>query len=134
MSVQANELRIGNLLYYSEGDTIGYMVVSNITKNSFVAEPLNQKSEDCNNFQEGFNPIPLTPNILEKCGFTKNKEWAILYFNPRMGIRFYDFNYAECDIIQDQHFVAFKNSHMKYLHQLQNLYFALTNEELNITL
>lgn len=80
------------------------------------------------------NPIPLTPEILEKCGFVKKGEWAVLNFPVRAGIRFYNFNYAECDLIQDDKFIAFKNSHIKYLHQLQNLFYCLCGKELDVNL
>jgi hypothetical protein len=73
-------------------------------------------------------PIPLTPEILEKCGFVK---WidnvACSYKKEYSPQRFIDISnykdYYRC-------FIAT----FKYIHQLQNLYFALTNTELPITL
>lgn len=80
-----------------------------------------------------YDPIPLTEEWLVKFGFEKNGDWVQLNFSPRMGIRYYNGNSAECDIIQDDNYIAFKSGHIKHVHQLQNLYFALTQKELEIT-
>lgn len=87
-------------------------------------------------FDDNLNiePIPLTPEILEKCGFEK-----------------YDY-YPDCECYKvGNYFVSMSEDiwlhqsigkkqavilreNMSYLHQLQNLYYALTNTELPITL
>ena len=65
--------------------------------------------------------IPLTPELLEKCVLLKNGEFPdIEYFSVMNGSLFFEGNYTAVDI--------------KYLHQLQNIYFALTGNELTITL
>lgn len=79
--------------------------------------------------------IPLTPEVLDKCGLTRHKcgmsgadmwqgmdGWSI---NDRFfsGWLFRG-NGKELKL------VGYYNSKIKYLHQLQNLYFALTGEEL----
>ncbi len=75
-------------------------------------------------------PIFLTPEILEKAGFEKTMAWTyaidlvgniklVYYLGERgVSIGFKDYSDFKCE----------------YLHQLQNLYFALTGEELNIEL
>jgi hypothetical protein len=78
-------------------------------------------------------PIPLTPEILEKCGIElKDGNYKIdlsigdLYFNENDGISFavtVGYEYSETQM-----------EHIKYLHQLQNLYFSLEGEELKVTL
>ena len=60
----------------------------------------------------------------------KKGEWAGLIGKYRIGIRFFGGNSAECDIIQDRKFIAFGNGHIKYVHQLQNLFHSLTGTEL----
>ena len=69
-------------------------------------------------------PIPLTLEVLEKCGFEVSnignhifyKNGVIIFFeNGKWGI--------SCD----------SRCSLNYLHQLQNLYFALTGKELNYT-
>jgi hypothetical protein len=80
--------------------------------------------------------LELTEEILLKCGFVigGSKQWLFinldkkdecyLYFNPLgKGIAI-DQEGKECSFEID----------LNYLHQLQNLYFALTNEELTINL
>lgn len=63
-----------------------------------------------------YTPIPLTPEILEKCGFEKCScgGW-------KHGIHISKYDNGK---------LYYKTVIIKYLHQLQNLYFALTGEEL----
>jgi hypothetical protein len=75
---------------------------------------------------EDIQPIPLTPEILEKCGFIEigKKCWAISIFEV--------FQSGKDD---NEFFIDVKWLHyFKYLHQLQNIFFALTGEELKIEL
>jgi hypothetical protein len=73
-------------------------------------------------------PIPLTPEILEKAGFVYDK---ITHYKNILML-------AEGDNGFDvwvKHFgEGNRINAVKHLHQLQNLYFALTGEELNIEL
>lgn len=63
-------------------------------------------------------PIPLTPEILEKCGLLEGGKFAPNeYFSLQDGCLYLEQEYTCVDI--------------KYLHQLQNVFFALTGEELN---
>lgn len=105
--IQANELRIGNWFEF-EGK---YWRAVVITTNDAPEE----------------NPILLTPEILEKAGFIKGD---------------IDFDYI-CEYFQlyednNGWRVGFDgnviNTSLKYLHQLQNLYHAVSGEELNISL
>ena len=127
--IQAKELRIGNYIQDYECEPyifqveelrkyVGYEIWAFYRKGSAKAKEV--------------DPIPLTEEWLLKFGFRIEGDWTQIDFNPRMGIRFYGGNSAECDIIQDGKFIGFKNSHIQYVHQLQNLYFALTNTELII--
>jgi hypothetical protein len=64
-----------------------------------------------------YYPIKLTPQILEKCGFEFNGGYFIIPLkNSLYGID------------------KIKVGKGIFLHQLQNLYFALTGEELDINL
>jgi hypothetical protein len=120
--MKANELRIGN----------------------WFIEKGNVKQFDGDFYHLlGCTPIPLTTNWLEKFGFEKNKDkrwmkgksrYAIFYFeyyatgenNCMWRIEYHDTDYGrneykDCNQWGDV---------IKYVHQLQNLYFALTGEEL----
>jgi hypothetical protein len=128
--IKANELRIGNWVQYDDGTT---MLVDGILQSDVSLE--------------GFpivvglsviRPIPLTPEVLEKCGFKKHDD------NPffRMEFAYHDSSYP-CYLIYDiekdyiqvcRNFTSAADAPCKYLHQLQNLYFALTNTELTINL
>ena len=91
----------------------------------------------------GFEPIPLTEEWLLKLGFEKipKKQYMTLFFsesdlskadNLRQRIDFWfgdiDFQAAELCFYG----VCFKRVKMQYVHQLQNLCFALTGQELTI--
>jgi hypothetical protein len=74
-------------------------------------------------------PIPLTEEMLLKCGFVKDITSIKLSCNNiNLNIR-YDSNSIRIGFGD-----YYRLKHIKYLHQLQNLYFALTNEELQIEL
>lgn len=115
--IEANELRIGSWI-----DQEGYVQLDEKFLTVFFSSF---------SYKELF-PIPLTPQMLVKCGFKKQGDYGVLHHNPKIGIRFYAFNTERCDIIQDDKFISLTNSQVKYLHQLQNLHFALTGTELEI--
>ena len=78
-------------------------------------------------------PIPLTEEILLKCGFEKG---YIMYFIRICETRCYlrpsyrgGYYYGICPYIELRDCKT-----IQYLHQLQNLYFALTGKELEIKL
>jgi hypothetical protein len=113
--IQANELRIGNWVRIRESDT----------KVQVEAYMLNVS--ELSNCQ----PIPLTPEILEKCGFerlTHKTEGGY-----KSSIYSYRGKYSFTVFFDDGKLsVSFwQGNEKQYLHQLQNLYFALTGEELN---
>ena len=106
--IKANELRIGN--WYNQFD--------NLHQASWVTiKDLSEAPES----QIWCKPIPLTSEILEKCGFVYNKlvdGYEFDKYTIRYQMMFYDgFRISEFNIC-------------KYLHQLQNLIYALTGKEL----
>lgn len=90
--------------------------------------------------QERFEcfPIPLTPEILERCGFEKGfGEYALIQDSYPLRFR----EEGEKYILSFHYFGSNGESNeeeiiceFKYLHQLQNLYFALTGQELEVNL
>ena len=132
--MKAEELRLGNWVYISDNYTHAFYKQEtqiNIHNMMYLCgetkEPLDFT----------FEPIPLTEEILLKCGFyeTSNKDFigglfALkqkgdgFYINKEtMSYCYFDYEGNIEDIIK-----------INYVHQLQNLYFALTNEELQIEL
>lgn len=113
--MKSSDLRIGNYV----------LANGKITKVIDVLESgINQMRYDVEYDLEDLEPIELTEEILLKCGFEKEILEPKHYCIKGMCI-------WKCNDM----FLCDKNGvHIKYLHQLQNLYFALTNEELNLQL
>lgn len=127
MTIKANELRIGNWVYGSSGkklikidyikfDRIGMRLIG-----EGYAGLISESYEETIAFSK---PIPLTEEILLKCGFEKESDaYTYKYFELS-----YDFY---CAVNSCEYTIGEK---INSVHQLQNLYFALTGEELKINL
>jgi len=116
--IKANELRIGNLLN-----------VINTAPIVVTADHIKAISEG----DKDYSPILLTPEWLEQCGFEKDGAVENGHYRHN-GI--YLFEDDELPGLFHDILAQFNGTRteIKYLHQLQNLYFALTGEELIITL
>lgn len=125
--MRATELRIGNLFYYhiknnlderKEWDEVGQIDY----------EDLKTLTEFDNNSE--YKPIPLTEEWLLKFGFKKNyKRGYILKINSFLRIAgFQTIPHLYLEYEENYCLVT-----LEYVHQLQNLYFALTENELEIT-
>ena len=132
--IQPNELRIGNALEYFVEDSLAE---SEWILNIVDADDIVLACKD-EYFNKYYRPIPLTPEILEKCGFEKGTtEWySKKYFTDlnevaevmELQINLKSFRCSVFDT--DLEGCAMTAKRIKYLHQLQNLHFALTGEEL----
>ncbi len=130
--IKANELRIGN--WVSHENKNGKF---NFTIKELLSKGINI---EYNNgcwliFYEEVNPIPLTPEILKKMGFKIiPKDRLAVYKLEGLSLMpsgDYDdgrFHAVGCSLDNTKVLYIFS------LHQLQNLYFALTGEELQINL
>jgi hypothetical protein len=123
--MKASELRIGNWLNINGGP-------APILGGWFTLIASHRE-----NLLPPHEPISLTPEILEKCGYIKTDNQ---YKNSK----------SECYVDYDTMFISEFNGKFEFtilstdtngydvpltsLHQLQNLYFALTGEELQINL
>lgn len=145
--MKAEELRIGNLVYWNIPEKLNVLhEVVGIFQNRLQTQPIS-----LGNSMEEYLPIPLTHEWLTKFGFQirtidYNLEadnypcYEIFLLTPFT----YD-NYLRCNaklnrwcIIQKIHDsdeeadwceIMFS---LKYVHQLQNLYFSLTGKELEL--
>lgn len=114
--MDAKKLRIGNYVIpkYASPDVDLYIDIS--------AEEL-YKMDGKVYF---FEPIPLTEQWLLDFGFEYgHNDYTIdfkLYFETNDG------SWSELDVLYEEKYIAT----IKYVHQLQNLYFALTGEELKL--
>lgn len=127
--MEARELRIGNII-----DRTDYECrVISIDAASITAAPLNYKGERF--VVQEIKPIPLTEGWLVRFGFelvasrsnrvfSKGKD-----FGFDLGIASYLVAYYRHEDELSNIFIRHK---VNYVHQLQNIYFALTGEELEM--
>ncbi len=122
--IQAQELRIANKIY-------------RIFKTHRTITDVVCLSENTINFVDAaqFEPIPLSPQVLDQCGFEKgcnvfelNNDWIIAWQD---GILFMQIEATGKDIFMTDICERLELPHVKYLHQLQNCIHALTGQELN---
>ncbi len=124
--IQVNELRIGNYVMTGNIKSIVLEIfASGITHDSKNG---NIVAGHCG--WSHINPIPLTEEWLLKFGFTKEdngwhkkdicNDFSALYWERLAGL----------DLSVNKRSMHLAN--IKYVHQLQNLYFSLTGEELKI--
>jgi hypothetical protein len=133
--MKAQDLRIGNLVYFNNNN------IGTITeiKSSLISEPsfligINNRIDiyyDIDNLKF----VPLTEEILLKCGFefVRNNDEPF-YQLIKNGIVFNSDYLSGEDSIDCAINIGNNLLKFKYLHQLQNIFFALTNEELTINL
>jgi hypothetical protein len=115
------ELRIGNIIY--------------TTRNAKESEPYEfivtaSSMQSIEMFPEAYNPIPLM------------EEWAVKFGKTRMGLKVQANSYPDGDLYIDNEgegYYLFNcndgyrfGKEIKYVHTLQNLYYALTQTELTI--
>lgn len=120
--MEATELRIGNIIHHPQKGGSGYVYVNHRTINDISST----------NNEVGYKPIPLTEEWLVKFGFKKYKKLHS-YLDPHLPSPFYeknDFSLFKYDFGFRFFTDLEKEVYIKYIHQLQNLYFALTGEEL----
>ncbi len=113
--MRANELRIGNIIRFSEDGTI--FTVDSIEQQGLSVQ--NEKEIAWINLDE-FEPIPITADWLFRFRFV---------YYPHLS-EFHGKNMIFHNWIKDRGYISWGSTQIKYVHQLQNLYFALTGEEL----
>jgi hypothetical protein len=138
--MEARELRIGNCIIWRGANHI----IESISKNEIR---IDWYYPDNITTVEELEPTPLTNEILKKCGFNdddnlgtrysfqvlRSHEQLISTHEYVLG-KFEHESTDEFRLACDDYTFDIQLPHIKYLHQLQNLHFALTGEELKITL
>lgn len=152
--VKAQELRMGNLI-----NLIGYDFVEDhkFSDGIFELETVTADNfKDINNEPQAYDPIPLTDDLLIKLGFDKRYGYGINYFYKECPIGIMTINISNSplefipegfklcslqpqydefgDTCDDRQESIKPDVEIKYLHQLQNLIFCLTGEELTYSL
>ena len=127
--LQANELRLGNWVNYHNDDTpfrIIEIAISGLSVKNSEEETWIELDQ--------FSPIPLTPEILEKCGFIKLRNNWSENVPDTFKINLLNLNNGDDILNLILNAVNAPCPKVKYLHQLQNIYFCLCEEELKIEL
>lgn len=132
--IPANELRTGNIVDYAHG--IDCRVIGIDSTPSLCELALSPLDELIGRQIEAqfdeVEPIPLSPEILEKCGFTKGEYTGEFYLPmgalklclyTHGGTKFY--GYLDKIYLADQ---------IDSLHSLQNFYFTWLKRELTVNL
>ena len=144
--LQAKDLRIGNKVFNRKGEVI---TVQQLLANTLIYDTqinISRKVANAGAFYEDsyttevielikevdFNdvtPVSLTPKILEKCGFRNylRDEWIISVGNTHT-----DFTFSG-EGLRLRHSTPTRVG-IKFLHQLQNFFYAITGHELEVDL
>jgi len=122
--MKATELRIGNYVYHHC---------------STIVEVIDSHKIEIESINHGFfEPIPLTEEWLLKFGFILEKDLVLLREDEKE-YQVYIKNISIIDIkgsyyfwigIEEDNWYSFEWTKIEYVHQLQNLNFAITGEEL----
>lgn len=124
--MKVSELRLGNLIYHN-GEV---MPVVQIERRYKTIYRLNDMDVDERIIGDHFQPIPLTPEWLERCGWQVVDQGSGPYYWLERQCWFHIHLSADGSL-----YANFNNNAVtiEYFHQLQNLYHILSGEELAIT-
>jgi hypothetical protein len=156
--MKANELRIGNYVIYEIDDMILVAAIDVINPTFCNIEFVDVIPDDLSRYQDGMwyeyiKPIPLTEEWLLKFGFYKEENVTPV---SKYHSHFYSIGYDDCkysfayasfrddwgfyhsytDAVDEKDNNRFDaiSFGIQSVHELQNLYFALTGEELTLKL
>lgn len=125
--IDAKELRIGNYIQLRD-KLVMVRGIPNVHKLLIPGEQYAVEVDE-------FDPIPLTEELLLKCGFTEaysDSKGYIYSINEVNFLRcFFDIPYIFIETEEDEDLF---NRPIENLHQLQNIYFDLTGKELEVEL
>jgi len=126
--MKITELRIGNLVYWDIPEKIGVPhKVLLIKTNSINTTPISL-GDTINDYL----PITLTEEWLLRFGFRKKSDH--IYLSPNNdSLRLWGFAWNIEQFMIVGGWIEINTPSIKYVHQLQNLYFALTGIELQLS-
>jgi hypothetical protein len=122
-NINFKELRLDN--YICINNNLHPCRVKEITMSSVVVESIKE------NYIEptinSINPIPLTEEWLLKMGGKKvnNLDWCIMFGGIEFYCRYNKFWYCSIGSV-------YLSDRIQFVHQAQNLYFSITNQELTM--
>ena len=126
--IQASELRIGNKLNFL-GDVVTFKNITEIREDGIFWIKTFEPKIESKNFH--FKPIEITENWLLIFGFKKRKNRHLFHWENKIVISEYKDEFENFFYPKTGYDIRFSNE-IKYVHQLQNLYFALTGAELTV--
>lgn len=134
--INASELRIGNYVDFYGNHIRVWSILSPTPQREKRYDGkciLEIGSPDSFNVPiDEVNPVALTEELLLRCGLSPN-EWFCCDGYCVVEDRDADTHYGWCMKVRNaSHTREIEFGYFKYLHQLQNLYFALTGEELTL--
>ena len=127
--MKANELRIGNIVH-------SFYISFNFCVEKICKDSIAVSMDNCGIFNERpireFNGIPITEKWLLKFGFRKDESYHLLTY-----VKGYEVSMNEHFSIEKRNggwycMAIAPNLEIEFVHQLQNLYFALTGKELQL--
>lgn len=124
--MKVNELRIGNLIEYCDFPNKGNIAVGHTLFTNCFNDP--------NYLEYFYKPIPLTKEWLIEFGF-KYKNPGSGGQDQWSGYGFWSFNDVHFLGIKDGKILYFnrdRRTQIAYVHQLQNLYYAISGQEITI--
>lgn len=127
--LKASDLRIGNKLLFL-GDVVTFKNITEFREDGIFWIKTFEPKIESKNFH--FKPIPLTEEWLNKLGLNVNK-WFCENSYCVVEDKTDDTSYGWCMKVQNaSHTKEIEFGYFKYVHELQNLYFALTGRELTV--
>ena len=128
-----NEIRIGNIVYDSLNQS--YDIVIGINNNDTVDFPFELNNDIC--FVDG---VKINSDIIKTLGFIQDnpiEEFYVKTYNDpldknyiKMTMFFANNQWTLCVILGEVSCAVIKD--IKYVHQIQNAFFMITDEELDI--
>jgi hypothetical protein len=138
--LEPKDLRIGNILEYKKKPvwvTNLSLDIDDEYQDKIGFCELGKTSGEISDWNRALcgdlRPIPLTPELLEKAGFEQSNEFDDTFRLGQFDL-YYGKGYCEWTVDDRGDNEGTKPRLIKYLHQLQNLFFALTGEELPVNL
>lgn len=134
--MKANELRIGNWVQYpnyNKDGTVKYFKIRDIYTDDDKISLTDGRIQLPSSNLKYIKPVPLTEEWLLKFRFVKSSNKLMFLPMPKIKaeLHYEKHNYGNVITIQSDFGMLIPDD-IKYVHQLQNLYLALTGEELNI--
>jgi hypothetical protein len=112
--IPVNELRVGNIVTLT-GNEVASPLDIMIDEVNF---PITRKRGE-------YNPIPISPEWVKRINLDNYEFRDDFYISVD--------HYGECEVTLEEYGEGAKRlPHIKYVHQIQNLFFALTGKELEL--